>query len=1015
MFASQLLLLICIFTLCVFLAYEDLRSAFVFLLLVSPLLHKEVFSLVRWDILPVRLTMLAILGTCLFKFLAWFRKYKDYQKIKEFLWDPMLILLICLLLVRIASLVNSKNLGSSLLLLSFFFTIVFLYVLISFLARRYSGKFIQACLKFYSFVAFGTAVVALLQFILNQKFGTIFGSLWRIPGKLPRVGSVFWDVNHYAGFLSSIIPITIGFAFASKSKTAKLFYLFMSVFMFAILILTGSRSAWIGLFVAAVILFTNVFITKFGLKKLTCVFVAALILVFAGVINYQNKNSVLREKINSYLHYRGDSFSSHSLLLEGAFEVYKTHPIIGGGYGSFFEHFIRTSVAADYYGRDPAALSVRVNSHSIWGEVISETGTLGLFVFVLILLVLFSTLLLASKKSSDDRLLFISMFASLFGLFVSGIFYSYNAEFFFIVVFLPFIMAKSTLGDSCSFNTVFSNIMNLKYFQFSIIFVLASLLIFSGLGKNHLIPWDEAIYAKVAKNMVKSQNFLAPFWEEKKVWFEKPPLYMWFSAISMKAFGFGNLGPKVPSAVFGLLAVLLVFLMGKKMFDIRVGFLSSVILLTTTQFLLYSRVGMLDVVLAFFILLSLYLYILAKDSNKALLWAASGIAAGLSVMTKGVVGFLVVPMIVASEVLSSRGLNAGDVSVLGFVKSRVRSYVIFLAAFLLAWIPWHLYMYLKFGQEFVKTYFGYHVLKRASESVEGKGASFFWYVTVLKVSMRVWFVALLAVLAIYFLSFVKRLNSAADSIFRRNAYQNYLFLWSFFVFLFFSIPVSKLVWYMMPIYPILSMFIGSYIIQILDLLFLKLKLSGKVWLMFVTYFAISAAGFVYLLNVRGLVYVPDTTGNVASLILLKDSKIGVDIPLYYDRIEPPLPMYYSNGKIVAVDYTPLVKYISSAGFGETIVYITKESRYQKLSKLFPNTVEVGRSQEYVLARVKSDKEILLTREGALKKEIEWLEEEADNNPEAKARFSELPKLREELKALQDKIEERSKATSTKSS
>src|SRR3989344_9347878 len=142
---SQLLLLICIFSLCVFLAYEDLRSAFIFLLLVSPLLHKEVFSLVRWDILPVRLTMLAILGTCLFKFLVWFKKYRDYQKIKDFLLDPMLVLLISLLLVRSLSLINSKNIGASLLLLSFFFTIVFLYILISFLARRYSGKFIQSC------------------------------------------------------------------------------------------------------------------------------------------------------------------------------------------------------------------------------------------------------------------------------------------------------------------------------------------------------------------------------------------------------------------------------------------------------------------------------------------------------------------------------------------------------------------------------------------------------------------------------------------------------------------------------------------------------------------------------------------------------------------------------------------------------------------------------------------------------------------------------------------------------
>ena len=115
MVISELLLLVAIFALCIFLAYEDIRSAFIFLLLVSPLLHKEVFSLVRWDLLPIRIVILALLVTCVGKFLLWLKRKKDFVQIKHYLKDPMLILLSALWLVRVVSLINSKNpLSSSL-------------------------------------------------------------------------------------------------------------------------------------------------------------------------------------------------------------------------------------------------------------------------------------------------------------------------------------------------------------------------------------------------------------------------------------------------------------------------------------------------------------------------------------------------------------------------------------------------------------------------------------------------------------------------------------------------------------------------------------------------------------------------------------------------------------------------------------------------------------------------------------------------------------------------------------
>lgn len=1007
---SQLFLLLAIFFLCIFLAYEDLRSAFIFLLLVSPLLHKEVFSLVRWDTLPVRIVMLSLIATCIFKFLLWFKKKRDYTEIKKYALDPMFILLALLWIVRAVSLVNSRNLQASLLLLAFYTTMVFLYVLISYLAKRYGEKFILSNIKFYSLIAFATAVVGLLQFVLDREFGIIFGALWRIPGKLSRVGSVFWDVNHYGGYLSSIIPITIGLFLISKSKTSKLFYAFTSLFMSVILLLTNSRSAWIGFGVSLLIIFLTLFISKFKTKGLIYICIALFLFFIPLFKAYRTPASPLREKINAYLQYRGDSFASHFMLLQGSFAIFSSHPIIGGGYGSFFEHFKETSVAATYYSRDPAALSVRVPAHSIWGEVLAETGVSGMFLFVLFVVLLLGTIFYAASKvkvvEKEKTYFLVALGASITGFLVSGIFYSYNAEFLFIVFFLSFIYAKSVLMDSYSIENVFSYLKEQKIFWILLISVISSLLLFVNIGTNHLIPWDEAIYAKVAKNMVKSGDFLIQSWEMGKAWYEKPPLYMWLEGLTLKIFGFNSLGVKLPSAVLGLFTIILVFLLGKKLFGSYVGFLASFILLTTSQFLYYSRIGMLDVSLTFFITASLYFYYFYVEqpaNKKALL--ISGAFAGFAVMTKGVVGLLVFPMIALAEIyLYFANSKTFKITVL----AKVKDAALFIVTFLLVALPWHMYMYSLYGKNFINNYFGYHVLKRATESVEGKGEPFFWYITVLRTSMRIWFVALIGSLFTYIVTFLSKKLASYETLLIsvKNKNTTILVLWSVVIFVFFSSSVSKLIWYIIPIYPLLSLIIAAFFMSIFEFfttVILNNKFSKNMsFLRFLHVFIIAITGLMYLFSVGGLVYREDTTGSESRLIEAKDRLAGTEVPLYYDRIEKPLPMFYSDGKVVAVDYKPLIKYINGASFSETIVYITNQDRYQKINSLYSNNLLLEGDGDFVLGRVRSDREVLEEKIAWYENEIEWIEKKSEEkNSLALQKVSELPKLKSDLGKLQE--------------
>jgi len=215
------------------------------------------------------------------------------------------------------------------------------------------------------------------------------------------------------------------------------------------LLLTNARSGWIACgtsFLAFVLL---LIFRRFRYKGLAVIFSIILILSMGVFSQYLKKDSPIRREIRQYFHYRLDSFDSHFLLLTGSWQVFEKYPILGGGYGSFYEQFSKTKISATFFSRDPAALNTRVPAHSIWGELLSETGVLGLSAMLVFYSSVVFTLLYASLrlKKRQDFILCSAMAGSVIGILVAGIFYSYNSEFFWIILFLYFLYALFSLRD----------------------------------------------------------------------------------------------------------------------------------------------------------------------------------------------------------------------------------------------------------------------------------------------------------------------------------------------------------------------------------------------------------------------------------------------------------------------------------------------------------------------------------------------------------------------------------------
>lgn len=121
-----------------------------------------------------------------------------------------------------------------------------------------------------------------------------------------------------------------------------------------------------------------------------------------------------------------------------------------------------------------------------------------------------------------------------------------------------------------------------------------------------------------------------------------PPLAKYFQAVSMKVFGENSLGWRLPSAIFGMSVIGMVYVLAKEMFDNKVALTAMGLVSLSGVLLVQSRIAMNDIFVTFFILVVVYLFERYRktQANKWLLWL--GVSLGLAVATKWSGFFIVV-------------------------------------------------------------------------------------------------------------------------------------------------------------------------------------------------------------------------------------------------------------------------------------------------------------------------------------------------------------------------------------
>jgi dolichyl-phosphate-mannose-protein mannosyltransferase len=164
----------------------------------------------------------------------------------------------------------------------------------------------------------------------------------------------------------------------------------------------------------------------------------------------------------------------------------------------------------------------------------------------------------------------------------------------------------------------------------AIIFVAAHALLLIGLTSPEKFVFDEVHYVPAARQMLepaKPSELLNPM---------HPPLAKELIALSIAVFGDNALGWRYPSALFGALAIVAVYLCGLALFEAQPNAVAAALIAFFNQMVfVQSRIAMLDIFALAFSLLAIAAFLRGfRESSPQRWFALAGIGFGLAAACK---------------------------------------------------------------------------------------------------------------------------------------------------------------------------------------------------------------------------------------------------------------------------------------------------------------------------------------------------------------------------------------------
>lgn len=355
-----------------------------------------------------------------------------------------------------------------------------------------------------------------------------------------------------------------------------------------------------------------------------------------------------------------------------------------------------------------------------------------------------------------------------------------------------------------------------EIFCLSVLTIGCLLFLFVGISLYPLMDVDETRYAVMARDLAYSWDWnvlklnMAPF-------LEKPPLYFWIVAASIKLFGgFSAFAVRFPIAVLSSILVFFTYFMGKITISRKFGMISAFVLLSSLFFLIFSHVAIIDMVLTVFMTSAIYFSFLThfcEEKYKKYAWWYFYTMIGLGFLAKGILALAIPALIIFIYNLITKTVK--DI----FKPVNLLPGLFILMVMIL---PWHLDMYKIYGFQFVKEYFLIHHFGRfmGSEYI-GRERPFWYFIPVFLMGFMPWTFIFIAFVIDSFKKLAEKYKAAEGKFKEKisalltvttNEQKMLLFFSIFFlvVFLVFSSSSTKLPSYILPIFPAAAMLTGYF-------------------------------------------------------------------------------------------------------------------------------------------------------------------------------------------------------------
>jgi 4-amino-4-deoxy-L-arabinose transferase-like glycosyltransferase len=315
------------------------------------------------------------------------------------------------------------------------------------------------------------------------------------------------------------------------------------------------------------------------------------------------------------------------------------------------------------------------------------------------------------------------------------------------------------------------------------------------LGSSPLNNPDEGRYAEISREMAATGDWVTPRLDGI-AYFEKPPLMYWAGAAMQDLFGPGEWAVRAVVALFSIAGIAVAYAAGRSLYGRGAGLWSAAVLGTSLLYFALGHLLLLDTAVSVLMSAALVCFVVGAGapggSRRRCLFLGFYAFAALATLTKGLIGFVLPGAVIFLWLLLFNQWR------------RLRPFFPFSGGLLFLAIaaPWHLMVAAR-NPTWAHFYFIQEHFQRFSTTEAHRVMAWWIFAPIVLIGLFPW---------------TGFLWPAARDLLRggwarrdENSRAWFLVTWAGFIFLFFTKSQSKLIPYILPVFPPLAVLIGAWI------------------------------------------------------------------------------------------------------------------------------------------------------------------------------------------------------------